>query len=178
MVPAEQVIARLRERGQSLSTCESLTAGLLAATLAEVPGASAVLRGGLITYATDLKERLAGVEKQTLVEHGPVSAETAAEMAAGARRVCGSDWALSLTGVAGPEPQDGHPVGEVFLGLARPDGSRRVVRVKREGKMRYALSSHESVPVAVLVGGRTQIRSWAVAAALELIHGELGENGE
>lgn len=161
-----------------MSTCESLTAGLLAAAVADVPGASAVLRGGLVTYATELKERLAGVDERTLIEHGPVSGETAAAMAAGARKVCGSDWALALTGVAGPEEQDGHPVGEVFIGLARPDGSVAVRRADRGGHMRSAWSAHGDTQVEVLAGDRGQIRSWAVEAALELIHGELGEDAE
>lgn len=174
MSAARRVVAGLIRRGESLSTCESLTAGLLAATVAGVPGASAVLRGGLVTYATDLKGSLAGVDERILTEHGPVSEETAAAMAAGARKACGSDWALALTGVAGPDSQDGHPVGEVFIGLARPDASVMVRRAERDGHMRYVRSEHGNTHVAVLAGDRDQIRSWAVEAALELIHGELG----
>jgi nicotinamide-nucleotide amidase len=178
MSTARRVVAGLTRRGESLSTCESLTAGLLTAAVADVPGASAVLRGGLVTYATDLKARLAGVDEGILAEHGPVSAETAAAMAAGAREACGSDWALALTGVAGPDGQDGHPVGEVFIGLAHPDGSVMVRRAELDGHMRYVWSAHEDKQVAVLVGDRGQIRSWAVEAALELIHGELGPIAE
>lgn len=174
MSTAQRVVAGLTRRAESLSTCESLTAGLLAAAVADVPGASAVLRGGLVTYATDLKAKLAGVDERILAEYGPVSEETAAAMAAGARETCGSDWALALTGVAGPEGQDGHPVGEVFIGLARPDGSVVVRRAERDGHMRYAWSAHEDKQMAVLVGDRGQIRAWAVESALELIHGELG----
>lgn len=174
MSTAYGVVAGLTRRGESLSTCESLTAGLLAAAVADVPGASAVLRGGLVTYATDLKATLAGVDEQILAEHGPVSEETAAAMAAGARAACGSDWALALTGVAGPDGQDGRPVGEVFIGLARPDGDVVVRRAERDGHMRSVRSEQENALVSVLAGDRAQIRSWAVESALELIHGELG----
>ncbi|WP_084168222.1 CinA family protein [Corynebacterium atypicum] len=114
---ARCVIEELCERGETLGLCESLTAGLACATLASVPGASAVLRGGLVTYATDLKQSLALVDAAVLAQFGPVAAETARQMARGASRQLGCDWAVSLTGVAGPSKQDGHPVGEVWLGL-------------------------------------------------------------
>lgn len=116
------LVEALRRRGLTVAFCESLTAGLAAATLADTPGASHVLRGGLVTYATDLKGLLAGVSAHALRTHGPVSAEVAAEMAEGAREVCLADWGVSLTGVAGPEPQDGHPVGEVWIGYAGEGG--------------------------------------------------------
>lgn len=109
----EDLVAALRRRGETVAVCESLTGGLASAMLVDVPGASAVLRGGLITYATDLKHTLAGVGEEILATHGPVSPECATAMAEGVRQVCGSDWAVALTGVAGPESQDGHPVGEV-----------------------------------------------------------------
>ncbi|MDY5785175.1 CinA family protein, partial [Corynebacterium sp.] len=102
---AESLIEELRQRGQTICFCESLTAGLAAARLADVPGASAVLRGGLVTYATELKATLAGVDREVLDAHGPVSPVTAREMARGARRVCGADWAVAITGVAGPDAQ-------------------------------------------------------------------------
>ena len=122
-VTAREVITSLIDAGQTVATCESLTAGLLAATLADVPGASAALRGGLVTYATDLKHTLARVPQEVLVVHGPVARETAIAMARGVRDVCGADWGVSLTGVAGPDPQDGHPVGEVWVGVAGPEGT-------------------------------------------------------
>ena len=106
--------------GQSVATAESLTAGLLAATLAGVPGASAVLRGGLVTYSEDTKIALAGVAPQILEAVGPVAAPTARALAVGARQRCAATWGVGLTGVAGPEPHGGHPVGTVFLGLAGP----------------------------------------------------------
>lgn len=147
MSRAEAILRALGERGETLGFCESLTAGLACATVADVPGASAVLRGGLVTYATDLKGSLALVDAAVLTQHGPVAAETAAGMAEGARERLGCDWAVSLTGVAGPEPQDGHPVGEVHLGLAHAGEATRTRRVD-------------------LDGSRAQIRTAAVDAAL------------
>lgn len=118
MSTAALLVAALKARGETVSFCESLTAGLTAATLADTPGVSAVLRGGLVTYATDLKSTLAGVPEKVLEAHGPVSEQTATAMAVGCRRVCGSDWSVALTGVAGPDSQDGHPVGEVWISFA------------------------------------------------------------
>lgn len=123
VVPAYELVEALVRRGQTLATAESLTAGLLAATVAGVPGASAVLRGGLIVYATDLKGSLAGVDSAVLASDGPVAASTAAQLAEGARERCAADWGIGLTGVAGPDPQDGHAPGTVFLGLSGPDGT-------------------------------------------------------
>lgn len=138
------LVEALRRRGLTVAFCESLTAGLAAATLADTPGASRVLRGGLITYATDLKGLLAGVSAHALHTYGPVSPEVAAEMAEGAREVCLADWGVSLTGVAGPDPQDGHPVGEVWIGYAGEEGvetqklnlrgNRREIREAAVGK--------------------------------------------
>ncbi len=162
-VIAKEVITRLVERKQTIATCESLTAGLCAATFADVPGASAVLRGGLITYATELKHSLAGVPKDLLARYGPVSEKTAIAMAVGTRTVCSADWGLALTGVAGPDSQDGHPVGEVWLGLARPDGTATAVLAAKVLKLGE-----------VLLGDRAEIRTLAVQAALELINSELG----
>ena len=88
---AAEVVAELTARGQTLAAAESLTAGLFCATVAGVPGASAALRGGLITYATDLKETLSDVPAETLRAHGPVAPDTARAMAAGAKRRCGAD---------------------------------------------------------------------------------------
>ncbi|GAB3696626.1 CinA family protein [Corynebacterium nasicanis] len=136
------LVDALRRRGLTVAFCESLTAGLAAATLADTPGASAVLRGGLITYATDLKCSLAGVPEGA----DPVTAATAAAMARGARERCGADWGVSLTGVAGPDPQDGHPVGEVWLGFEGPTGA----------------DTHQ----LLLSGTRRDIREQAVEAAL------------
>jgi nicotinamide-nucleotide amidase len=117
---ARGLVADLTVRRQTVATAESLTAGLLAATLAGVPGASVVLRGGLITYTDDTKITLAGVARQVLAEVGPVAAPTARALAVGAKERCGATWGVGVTGVAGPDPQGGHPVGTVFVGLAGP----------------------------------------------------------
>ena len=109
-------------RGETVAAAESLTAGLFCATLAEVPGASATLRGGVVVYATDLKSALAGVPADLLAAHGPVSPETAAALAEGVRERCAATWGIGLTGVAGPDPVDGHGPGRVYLGIS--DGRR------------------------------------------------------
>ncbi|GAB4584740.1 CinA family protein [Nocardia sp. IFM 10818] len=132
LAPAADLVAALRAAGQTIATAESLTAGLLAATIAGIPGASTVLRGGLIVYATDLKHALAGVSTDTLTADGPVAASTAEQLAVGARTRCGADWGVGLTGVAGPDPQDGREVGTVFLGISGPEGTE-VVRLKLSG---------------------------------------------
>ncbi|MEU1980247.1 CinA family protein [Nocardia sp. NPDC019395] len=129
---AAELVADLRDGGKTVATAESLTAGLVAATIAGVPGASAVLRGGLIVYATDLKHQLAGVSEQVLATEGPVAASTAEQLAVGAQTRCGADWGLALTGVAGPDPQDGIEVGTVFLGIAG-SGHTEVMRLKLTG---------------------------------------------
>jgi nicotinamide-nucleotide amidase len=117
---ASAALAALAEHSLTLATAESLTGGLVGELLTAVPGASASYLGGVISYATRLKHTLAGVPAGTLEELGPVAAQTAAAMAAGVAERCQADWGLAVTGVAGPEPQDGHPVGQVFVGLARP----------------------------------------------------------
>jgi nicotinamide-nucleotide amidase len=118
---ARGLVADLTVRNQTIATAESLTAGLLAATIAGVAGASEVLRGGLITYTEDTKVLLAGVAPEILDEVGPVAGPTARALAVGARQRCDATWGVGLTGVAGPEPHGGHDVGTVFMGVAGPD---------------------------------------------------------
>jgi nicotinamide-nucleotide amidase len=132
---ARGLVADLTIRHQSIATAESLTAGLLAATLAGVPGASEVLRGGLVTYTEHTKILLAGVAPQILAEVGPVAAPTARALAVGARQRCEATWGVGLTGVAGPEPHGGHDVGTVFVGLAGPGetGAIEVVELHLSG---------------------------------------------
>ncbi|WP_405177333.1 CinA family protein [Nocardia sp. NBC_01377] len=130
--PAAELVRALIDADETVATAESLTAGLVAATIAGVPGASAVLRGGLVVYATDLKHSLGGVDADQLAAEGPVSAGTARQLAAGARTACESDWGIGLTGVAGPDSQDGHPVGTVFLGLSGPRNAE-VIRLRLSG---------------------------------------------
>ena len=129
------LVADLTIRKQSIATAESLTAGLLAATLAGVPGSSEVLRGGLVTYTERTKILLAGVAPQILDEVGPVAAPTARALAVGARQRCEATWGVGLTGVAGPEPHGGHAVGTVFMGLAGPGetGAIEVVELQLSG---------------------------------------------
>jgi nicotinamide-nucleotide amidase len=132
---ARGLVADLTIRKQSVATAESLTAGLLAATIAGVPGASEVLRGGLVTYTEHTKIVLAGVAPEILEEVGPVAAPTARALAVGARQRCEATWGVGLTGVAGPEPHGGHPVGTVFMGLAGPGetGAVEVVELHLSG---------------------------------------------
>ena len=122
-VVASRLIAELTRRRMTIAVAESLTGGLVVAELVSVPGASAVVRGGVVAYATDLKSSLLGVDSELLAERSPIDPEVARQMAEGVRRRLGHDGApadigLATTGVAGPDPQDGHPVGEVWLGLA------------------------------------------------------------
>jgi nicotinamide-nucleotide amidase len=121
-MPADDVVRLVAARGETFATAESLTGGLVAATVVEIPGVSAVFRGGLVVYATDLKHALAGVPEDLLAERGPVDPDVALALAAGARRRCGADWGLATTGVAGPDPQDGIAVGTVYVAVDGPGG--------------------------------------------------------
>jgi nicotinamide-nucleotide amidase len=123
---AHDLLALLRAEGATLATAESLTGGRLAAEITAVPGASASYVGGVVAYATRVKQQLLGVPDAVVSEHGVVSSECATAMAVGVRDVLGTTWALSTTGVAGPDEQEGRPVGTVFVGLAGPDGARAV----------------------------------------------------
>lgn len=146
---AAAVVHALADRRQTVAVAESLTGGLLSAAIVDVAGASAVFRGGLVVYATDLKHSLAGVPTDLLDDRGPVDPDVAAALARGARERCAADWGLATTGVAGPDPQDGKPVGEVYVALAGDDDV-------------------EVVPL-MLGGGRAAIRAAAVAAVLGLL---------
>ena len=116
----EAVIVRLlTERKQTLALAESCTGGAIAHRLTNVPGASVVLLAGLVTYSNEAKQKFLGVSAETLTAHGAVSEAVAQEMAAGARRQTGADFALSVTGIAGPSGgSEAKPVGTVFVGLA------------------------------------------------------------
>jgi nicotinamide-nucleotide amidase len=128
----------LAGRGETLATAESLTGGMLASLLTGVPGASRSFRGGVVSYATELKESLLGVPAEVVAEHGVVSGPCAAAMAEGARRLAGATYAVATTGVAGPDLQEGKPAGLVFVSVAGPevttvrelhlDGDRQAVR--------------------------------------------------
>ncbi|MCP2378392.1 CinA family protein [Cutibacterium modestum] len=114
---AHRLVTLLSEHGLTAATCESLTAGLVAATITTVPGASAVFRGGLVTYASDLKNTLAGVDARWIAQNGVINSITAAQMTLGCRKVCGADVGMACTGVAGPDPQDGEQAGTVFIAV-------------------------------------------------------------
>jgi nicotinamide-nucleotide amidase len=121
-----RLVAELTRRGMTIAIAESLTGGLLVAELIAVPGASAVVRGGVVAYATELKTSLLGVDAVLLAEKSPIDPEVARQMAQGVRWRLGhegvpADVGLATTGVAGPDEQDGHPVGEVWIGVAIGD---------------------------------------------------------
>lgn len=147
------IVHALAERGETVAAAESLTAGLVLATLTEVPGSSAVVRGGFVVYGTDLKTSLAGVPADLLAERGAVDPDVATALAAGARQRCGASIGIGLTGVAGPGPQDGVPAGTVYVAIASPRGER--------------------VSLLRATGDRARVRTAAVEAALELIEGDL-----
>lgn len=147
---ATTAIAALKERGWTCATCESLTGGLICATLVNVPGASAVVRGGLVTYQTDTKTLLAGVPAELIDAHGVVSAPVAKAMAEGTRVRLGVDVAVSATGLAGPDGGTPDcPVGTVFVGVSTADETKAL---------------H-----LVLTGDRASVRQQTVERAIEAI---------
>jgi nicotinamide-nucleotide amidase len=142
------LVAELTEARQTLACAESLTAGLVAATVADTPGASNVLRGGVVAYAADLKTALLGVPHDLLDRVGTVDADVAAAMARGVRERLGATWGVATTGVAGPGPAEGKPAGTVHVAVAGPAGTAtRSLRLK---------------------GTRAQVRSGTVAGVLAL----------
>ena len=158
---AARIVELAMARGISIAIAESLTGGLLTAAIVDVPGASNVLRGGFVTYATALKHSLLGVPAERLAETGPVDYDVAARMAHGARWVAriGDEPAtlgVSTTGVAGPDPQDGKPVGLVYVGFARAGD--------RGGDVLGSIEDAFS-------GTRDEIRRAAVEAALGVLLG-------
>jgi nicotinamide-nucleotide amidase len=146
---AADLHALLRAAGASVATAESLTGGRLAALLTSVPGASATYVGGVVTYATEIKQSLLGVPEALVAEHGVVSAPCARAMARGVRALTGATHALATTGVAGPDRQEGHPPGTVYVGMAGPDGDRAVA--------------------LALVGDRAAVQDQTCAAAVSLL---------
>ncbi|MEU9148318.1 CinA family protein [Streptomyces sp. NPDC048349] len=153
---AAQVLRLLAERDQTLAVAESLTGGMVAAELTAVPGASRSFRGSVTAYATELKHRVLGVDAGLLAAQGAVNAQVAAEMAAGVRGVMGASWGIATTGVAGPDPQDGQPVGTVFVAVEGPE-------VRKTARLR-------------LNGSRAEIRRESARTVLELLSSQLREN--
>ncbi|MGH3509103.1 MAG: CinA family protein [Nocardioidaceae bacterium] len=147
----------LLARGATVACAESLTGGALAELFTATPGASATFRGGVVSYATEVKVDVLGVSAATVAAYGVVSEECAQEMAVGVRVLMGSTYAVSTTGVAGPDTQEGRPVGFVCIGLAGPDGAR---------------SSRHRFP-----GGRAEIREAAVHRAADLLRGFVEATG-
>jgi nicotinamide-nucleotide amidase len=152
---AGQVLARLRAGGQTVAVAESLTGGLVAAALTDIPGASESFRGGVVAYATELKAALLGVDRDLLARHGAVYAPVAAAMAAGVRTRLGATYGVATTGVAGPDPADGQPVGTAHIAVSAADDT--VVRT------------------VALTGDRHEIRKLTVEHALGLLLGRLRE---
>lgn len=162
LLDAQDILRRFAARGLRLAVAESLTGGLLTAELIDPAGASLVVNGGVVAYHTDLKRGVLEVDGALLDEHGPVHPEVARQLAENVRRVlsvggAAADVGLATTGVAGPEPQGGQPVGTVFLGLADGSGSR-------------ARELH-------LEGSREEIRRATVTAALEWLGEWTNETG-
>lgn len=146
---AAGVVELLRARGETLACAESLTGGLVSAAVTDVPGASVVLRGAVVAYATDVKAGVLGVEADLLDREGAVHPDVARQMAQGARRVLGGVWGVATTGVAGPDAQDGRPVGTVYVAVAGPTGT--------------------TVRAESFRGDRAAIRESSVGAALALL---------
>lgn len=147
--PAARVRAELLRHGHTVATAESLTGGLVAAALTDVPGASDVFRGGVVSYVDEVKAEVLGVPRRVLQEHGAVSAPCAEAMARGARVLLGADWGISTTGVAGPGPADGQEAGTVHVAVAGEHGSAHVALTLR--------------------GTRDEVRVATVTAVLELL---------
>lgn len=149
MADAVQLVTELTRRGETLAVAESLTGGMLAASVVDVPGASAVLRGGFIVYASDLKATLAGVPEQLLRERGPVDPDVAVALARGARERCGADWGVATTGVAGPDAHGGVAPGTAYVAVAGPTG--------------------EAVRLFRIDGDRAAVRARTVKGALDVV---------
>ncbi|WP_432033040.1 CinA family protein [Streptomyces antibioticus] len=158
---ATDVVRLLTVNGGTLAVAESLTGGLVAAEITSVPGASKVFRGSVTAYATALKHELLGVDAGLLAARGAVDPQVAAQMAAGVRKALGADWGVATTGVAGPDAQDGQPVGTVFVAVDGPftgaSGS----------------ASGGKVEALRLNGDRAEIRRESVRSVLALLLKEL-----
>jgi nicotinamide-nucleotide amidase len=152
---ADRVITLLTARGQTVAVAESLTGGLLAAALTGVPGASAVFRGAIVAYATSLKATLLDVPRPLLDHRGAVSREVAAAMAEGVRARLGATFGAATTGVAGPDPAEGKPVGTVHIAVSAAGGT--------------------SVNSLTLAGGRDEVRQATVGEALGLLLSRIRE---
>ncbi|MEV5019203.1 CinA family protein [Streptomyces sp. NPDC053780] len=159
--PAADVVRLLTVREETLAVAESLTGGMVASELTSVPGASKAFRGSVTAYATELKREILGVDASLLASRGAVDAQVAAQMAAGARKILGADWGIATTGVAGPDAQDGQPVGTVFVAVDGPSGAA-------DGS-----AGGGKVEALRLNGDRAEIRMESVRSVLALLLREL-----
>lgn len=151
---ARRVLASARDSGLSVGTAESLTGGMICASLTAIPGSSAFVKGGIVSYVNEVKSGVLAVDSAVLAREGAVCSEVAASMAEGARRALGCDVAVSVTGIAGPTgAEPGKPVGTVWMGLSSPRGTET---------RRLSFS-----------GDRDEVRTATVAAALEALDGAL-----
>ena len=184
---AAEVIGLLTERGQHIAVAESLTGGLLAAALTGIPGASAAFRGAVVAYATELKATILGVPAGLLERHGAVHPDVAAEMAAGVRRQLGAAVGAATTGVAGPDPADGQPVGTVYIAVSIGPGDASPETAAGGGTAGPdsaatasigpgAAGPGSTVRSLALRGSRVQIRQETVARCLRLLLAALRED--
>lgn len=170
---AAWLVEELAGRGETVAVAESLTGGLVAGSLTDVPGSSRAFRGGVVAYATDVKHEVLDVPGPLLDERGAVDPEVARRMAQGVRLVMRADWGIATTGVAGPDPQDGKPVGLVYVAVAGPEPDAG----SGAGSPSAAVASGGGPPRALelrLNGGRAAVREGAVLAALRLLREEMG----
>jgi nicotinamide-nucleotide amidase len=158
---AAEVLLLLTASGQTVATAESLTGGLVAAALTDIPGSSTAFRGGIVAYATELKAEILGVDGQVLEEHGPIYAPVAAAMARGVRRRLGAMVGVSTTGVAGPDPADGFPAGTVHIAVSRGDDNGR--------------GDDTVTRTMALTGNRDEVRRLTVERVLGLLLSRLRE---
>lgn len=151
MTIEERVGRHLTERGESLAVAESLTGGLVASTITDVPGSSAYLLEGVVTYANVSKIERLGVSEDTLIAHGAVSEEVACEMAEGIRSVLGADWGISTTGIAGPTGDtEDKPLGLVYYAVASDAGTKVRRSVFPGSRQEVKLASTQAVLTLLL----------------------------
>lgn len=159
---AEDVVRLLKQANETIGVAESLTGGGLMAAFASIGGVSSVFRGGVVSYATPLKQRLLAVDGTLISQDGVINAPVAEQMAAGARNVTETDtpttWGLSTTGVAGPDRQDGKPVGTVFIGVASPD------QTKAWGPFQFA-GDRNRIREATVLEALVRLREMLIAKA-------------
>lgn len=159
---AARVVAALGAGDATLATAESLTGGLLCAALTSVPGASAVVLGGVVAYSVELKASVLGVPRDLLRSQGAVAADTAVAMAEGVRRLTGASLGVATTGVAGPDSSEGKDVGTVFVAVSAGESLQESLGESRG-------ESLGQVRALTLHGSREQIRRHSVESALDLV---------